>query len=177
MKHRELSVLYSAEEISERIESLSIEIAAVAHKEVVLIALLRGGFMFAADLARALSKRGITPSIDFLRVSSYGSDTESSGNVAMLQDFREDVTGREVLIVDDILDTGHTLAFVHDLCIRRGASQIHSAVLLEKPSRRAIEIEADFVGFEVPNRFIVGYGLDYAGHYRELPYIGWIDIH
>jgi hypoxanthine phosphoribosyltransferase len=174
---RSIPVLYSAQEIAERVESLAAELTSQIPQEFLMVSLLRGSFMFTADLARALSGMGIHPRIDFMTLTSYGSATESSGTVTISRDISEEVKGASVLIIDDILETGRTLGFAMNLLQSRGASSIKTAVLLEKPGKRAVDIRADFVGFTVPDKFVVGYGLDYANHYRELPFIGYLDVH
>jgi hypoxanthine phosphoribosyltransferase len=143
----------------------------------MILSLLRGGFMFTADLVRELHGVGLHPQMEFLILSSYGMSSTSSGKVTLQGNLSEEMKDRTVLIVDDILESGHTLYFARDLVKKRGAKEIKTVVLLEKPGKRETMIEADFVGFAIPDRFVVGYGLDYANYYRELPYIGIIDIH
>lgn len=172
----DVSVLYSAAQIRERIDEMAKGIAVNIAGDAVIISLLRGSFMFTADLVRALHGLGMRPRIDFMSLSSYGSGTESSGTVTIDRDFKVDVSGQPVLIVDDILETGRTLDFALQKCRERGAADIRSAVLLDKESKRVVAIEADFVGFVVPDKFVVGYGLDYDNYYRELPYIGAIEV-
>jgi len=165
-------VLLSNDQINSRIDELSEEIAAdLAGSSFVVVGVLRGSFVFLADLVRALHHRGLRMQMDFLTLESYGSGTESSGNVRVSKDLWTSVQGREVLLVDDILDTGRTLDFATKYLMLKGASAVHKCVCLNKPSRRAVEIEARYIGFEVEDRFVVGYGLDYDGHYRELPHI------
>jgi hypoxanthine phosphoribosyltransferase len=174
---RSIPVLYSAQEIAERVETLAAEIATRMPQEFLMVSLLRGSFMFTADLVRALSAMGVHPQLDFMTLSSYGSATESSGTVAIGRDISEEVHGKSVLVIDDILETGRTLSFAQNLMKSRGAATIKTGVLLEKPGKRAVDVRADFVGFVVPDKFVVGYGLDYANHYRELPFIGYLDVH
>ena len=169
---REIRVLFSEKRIALRIEELADEIAATMPRGLVVISVLKGGFIFTADLIRALHRANLEPEIDFLKLSSYGEGTESSGEMKILFDLSANVADREVLIVDDILDTGRTLAFARDLLVDRNASSVRSCCLLDKAERRLVDIEADFIGFPCPNEFVVGYGLDYAHRYRELPYIG-----
>ncbi len=138
---------------------------------LVLIGILRGSFMFLADLVRDLNRHRIHPRIDFMTLESYGAGTESSGVVTIRKDFTVDVTGADVVLVDDILDTGRTLTFAREHTRMRGAARVRSCVLLDKPSRRVVPIEADFVGFTIEDTFVVGYGLDYDSYYRELPHI------
>lgn len=172
-----IPVLYSEEEIKDRIEALAHEIAQEINTEnLMVVCLLRGSFIFAADLVRELFRVGVQPQVDFMTLSSY-SGTESTGEVTVHRDVREDVNGRTVLILDDILETGRTVSAAKDMLLKRGAGDIKVAMLLDKPGKRDKEIEADFVGFTIPDRFVVGYGLDYDNHFRELPYIGYIEIH
>jgi len=134
--------------------------------------ILKGSFVFAADLIRALDRAGVKPQVDFMTLSSYGEGTASTGEVQLSRDISEDVTGRDVLIVDDILESGRTLAFASELMTSRGASTVQTCLLLDKAEKRQVPIEADYKGFVVDDRFVVGYGLDLAHHYRGLPYIG-----
>ena len=171
--------LFGAEEIATCVRDLADRIAAVYPEDgdqpVVMVVLLKGAFMFAADLIRALDRRGVHPEVDFLSASSYGSGTESSGDVQVGAVPSTDLVGRDVLLVDDILDTGRSLKKVCGMLEARGAGSIRTCVLLDKPSRRKVDVEADFVGFVVPNRFVVGYGVDLAGRYRHLPFVGVLD--
>lgn len=141
-------------------------------QRLLVVPILTGSFVFSADLLRALSRAGLQPEVDFLSVSSYRFGTKSTGTVDIVRDMVLEVEGRDVLIVDDILDTGRTLAFAKDLIAARGARTVKSCVLLEKRVRRAVAIEADFVAFECPPVFVVGYGMDLAHKYRELPFVG-----
>lgn len=176
-KKRSIPMLFTAAEIQDRVEALAAEIATKMPGDILIVSLLRGSFMFTADLVRELYATGMHPGIDFMTVSSYGSATQSSGTVTVGQDLREDVAGKTVLLVDDILETGSTLSFAQNLLKERGAADIKSAVLLEKPGKLTVPVKADFVGFSIPDKFVVGYGLDYANHYRELPFIGFLDVH
>lgn len=164
-------------EIKERVEALAAEIANKIPGEFLIVSLLRGSFMFTADLVRELYAIGVHPQIDFMTLSSYGSATESTGKVVVGRDVTDDVKDRQILILDDILETGRTLRFAHDLLLERGAKDVKIAVLLEKPGKLQVAAKADFVGFSIPDKFVVGYGLDYANHYRELPFIGYMDVH
>lgn len=170
-----VSILISEAEIRERVTQLAADIAAKMPPDFLIIALLRGSFVFAADLIRALHRVGARPQVDFLTVSSYGKDTVSSGTLTVHRDISEDVKGREILLIDDILESGFTLYHAREELRRRGAKNIHIAVLLEKPGKRKTELNADFVGFGIPDKFVVGYGLDYANYYRELPFIGVVE--
>jgi hypoxanthine phosphoribosyltransferase len=174
---RSIPVLFTAAEIKERVETLAGEIAAKMPADFLIVSLLRGSFMFTADLVRELCAIGVHPQIDFMTLSSYGEGSKSSGKVQVGRDVTDDVKGRTILIVDDILETGRTLRFAHDLLIERGAADVKIAMLLEKPNKLEVAAKADFVGFSIPDKFVVGYGLDYANHYRELPFIGYLDVH
>jgi hypoxanthine phosphoribosyltransferase len=169
-----IEVVYSAEAIAGRIDVLAADIAALRLDRLLAVPILTGSFVFAADLLRGLHRAELTPEVDFMSMSSYRKGTKSIGQVDILRDMQLDVAGRNVLIIDDILDTGRTLAFAKDLIAARGAARIVSCVLLEKKSRRAVAVDADFVAFECPPVFVVGYGMDLAGRYRELPYVGKI---
>lgn len=177
MRKKDIPVLFSAEEIRDRVESLAHEIAEKMPPEIMIISLLKGSFMFTADLVRELCAINIHPQLDFMTLSSYKSGAESSRNLTMNRDIAEEVAGKDILLVDDILESGRTLHYARNLLNERGANSVKIAVLLEKPGKCDIAVHADFVGFTVPDRFVVGYGLDYANYYRELPYIGFIDIH
>ena len=167
-----VETLFSAEEVAQRVDQLAGKIAEIVPADVVVVGLLKGAFMFAADLARALDAKGHTPYMEFIQVSSYGLDKTSSGKVKVIGGMPDTVDGRDVLLVDDIQDTGRTLQFTKNLLIDNGASHVWSCALLDKPARRAVEFEADFIGFTIPDVFVVGYGIDYAEKYRHLPYIG-----
>jgi len=175
MKVPAISILISEAEIRERVTQLATEIAASMPADFLIVALLRGSFVFAADLIRALHRVGASPQVDFLTVSSYGKGTESTGTLTVHRDISEDVSGRAILLIDDILESGFTLFHAREELRRRGAKDIHIAVLLEKPGKRKIEINADYVGFTIPDKFVVGYGLDQANYYRELPFIGVVE--
>lgn len=173
-RHEAIECLISAQDIAARVRTLARQIAEDLPPDLTIVALLRGSFVFAADLIRELHNSGSRPQVDFLTLSSYGRGTSSSGKVEINRDITESVEGKNVLIIDDILESGRTLTFARDLIQSRGAKSLHIAVLLEKPGHRAVEIEADYVGFTIEDKFVVGYGLDYANFYRELPYIGVI---
>lgn len=174
---RSIPVLFSAVEIKERVEAMASEIAGKISGDFLIVSLLRGSFMFTADLVRELCAIGVHPQIDFMTLSSYGTGKESTGKVVVGRDVTDDVKDRQILLVDDILETGRTLRFAHDLMLERGAASVKIAVLLEKPGKLEVPAKADFAGFSIPDKFVVGYGLDYANHYRELPFIGYLDVH
>lgn len=170
-----IDVLYTADEIAARNRALAAEIRDAGFRErPLVVAVLKGGFVFAADLIRALHHAGISPEVDFMSLSSYHSGIESSGVVTVLRDLETDVSGRNVLIVDDILESGRTLAYAKRLLAERGAERVGLAVLLDKPGHRVAEIEGDFVGFTCPDLFVVGFGMDMGHAFRELPYIGHV---
>ncbi|MBT8045864.1 MAG: hypoxanthine phosphoribosyltransferase [Pontiella sp.] len=169
--HDVKEILIDKAAIAARVETLVDEIAATEPDSLVVIGILKGSFMFLADLLRSFHRHNLHPRIDFLTLSSYGADTVSSGTVEIIHDIGENIVGADVLVVDDILDTGRTLAMTKQLLLERGAKSVHSCVLLEKKAHRAVDFEADFTGFEIENHFVVGYGLDYDNLYRELPHI------
>lgn len=175
MEERRVRVLFSAEQIAERVRTLAREVARDIGREPMVVAVLKGSFVFTADLLRALHAARVRPRIDFMTLSSYGTGTESSGRVEIVRDITDPVAGREVLLVDDILESGRTLAHAKAVLLERGASRVKLCILLDKVGKREAAIDADFVGFVCPDRFVVGYGLDYAHYYRELPYIGYLD--
>lgn len=168
----EIDILFDAETIARRIDDLAVEMASKLPDNLLIVVVLKGSFVFAADLLRALDRAGMRPRVDFITLSSYGTAAVSSGTVSLTRDLSEQVRNRSVLIVDDILDTGRTLAFATDLMTARGAASVHSCVLLDKHEKREVEIEADFAGFPVDDVFVVGYGIDMAHLFRSLPYLG-----
>ncbi|MBS9476002.1 hypoxanthine phosphoribosyltransferase [Ancylobacter radicis] len=169
-----VEVLYDAEAIAVRNSELVDEIVAARPQKLVVIAVLKGSFVFAADLIRAMHHAGLAPEVEFITLSSYRDARVSSGHVTVLRDIETEVRGRDVLLVDDILESGRTLAFAKDLLAARGANRVMVCVLLEKPHKRAVQIDADFVGFKCPDYFVVGYGMDVSHAYRQLPFIGYI---
>ena len=165
-------VLFDEAAIARRNEEIARAVVALDTPDLLVVAVLKGSFMFAADLIRALHRAGSAPQVEFIHLSSYRAGTESSGVVAVLRDVESDVAGRDVLLVDDILESGRTLVYAKDLLSARGARRVWVAVLLEKPGKRAVAIEADFVGFACPDVFVVGYGMDVAHNFRQLPFVG-----
>jgi hypoxanthine phosphoribosyltransferase len=167
----EIDVLISAKSIAARVEGLAREIAAYfkGTDKLVVVGLLRGSFVFIADLVRELH---LPVEVDFIEVSSYGNSTESSREVRVMKDLRGEIEGRDVLLVEDIVDTGHTLRHVLDILKTRHPRRIEVCALLDKPSRREVDVKAKWVGFEIPDTFVVGYGIDYAQRNRNLPHIG-----
>jgi len=164
--------LLSEADIATRIDALAGEIAAAMPTEVQVVAVLKGGFVFTADLIRALHRAGMRPRVDFMTLGSYGTGTKSSGTVRIMRDLADDVRGLDVLLVDDILESGHTVSFATKLLAERGARTVRLCVLLDKEGKRKVACEADFRGFSIADAFVVGYGLDYAHYFRDLPYIG-----
>lgn len=163
--------MISAKSIAARIEELAGQIEAdfAGTDKLVVVGLLRGSFVFIADLVRELN---LPVEVDFLEVSSYGDGMESSREVRILKDLRGKIEGRDVLIVEDIVDTGHTMANTTAHLLTRNPARMKSIALLDKPSRREVEFKADWIGFEIPDEFVVGYGIDYAQRNRNLAYIG-----
>lgn len=173
MPHRpyEIDAMISAKTIAARIEDLADEIQTVYKdtEKLTVVGLLRGSFVFIADLVRELD---MNVEVDFLEVSSYGNSTESSREVRVLKDLRGKIGGKDVLLVEDIVDTGYTLKHVIQLLRTRKPHILKTIALLDKPSRREVDIKADWTGFEIPDEFVVGYGIDFAQRNRNLPYIG-----
>jgi hypoxanthine phosphoribosyltransferase len=167
-----IETIFSAEEIHERLQALAAEIAIKRPKNLLVVPILKGSFVFAADLLRALCAAGLAPEVDFLTLSSYRKSRASSGQVSILRDLDLDVQHRHVILIDDVLDSGRTLAFAKDLIAARGAARIETCVLLDKRATRAVSIEPDYCAFTCPNVFVVGYGMDVAHRYRELPFVG-----
>lgn len=163
--------LISAKAIAARVEALAREISDfyAGTDKLVVVGLLRGSFIFIADLVRELD---LPVEVDFLEVSSYGNSTESSREVRILKDLRGEIEGRDVLLVEDIVDTGYTLKHVLEILATRHPKRIEVCALLDKPSRREVEMRAKWIGFEIPDKFVVGYGIDYAQRNRNLPHIG-----
>ena len=164
------SVLFSEEELKNRVA----ELAAMIEKdyegeEIMLIGVLRGSFVFMADLCRAID---LPCTLDFMSVSSYGKGTTSNGQVQITKDLSEDISGRHVIVVEDILDSGNTLSYLLKMLQNRNPASIRLCTLLDKPERRQKPVEVHYSGFTIPDAFVVGYGLDYAEKYRNLPYIG-----
>ncbi|WP_333594083.1 hypoxanthine phosphoribosyltransferase, partial [Anaerospora hongkongensis] len=163
-------VLLSADQIAARVKEIGEQISAdYAGEEILMIGVLRGAVIFMSDLARSIS---IPVAIDFMAVSSYGASTTSSGIVRILKDLDEEVAGRHILVVEDIIDSGLTLNYLLDNLHSRKPASIRLVTLLNKPERRKKEVHVDYNGFTIPDHFVVGYGLDYAEKYRNLPFIG-----
>jgi hypoxanthine phosphoribosyltransferase len=174
-EERRARPLFSAEEIAGRVGELALEIAGSEPQALLAVIVLKGGFVFAADLIRALSLQGVQLEIEFISLSSYGTRTRSSGEVRVVRDIEVPVAGRDVLIIDDVLDSGLTLKFARDLMNTRGARRAAIAAMIDKPAGRRANVEADYVGFTCPDYFVVGYGMDAAHAYRELPFVGVLE--
>jgi hypoxanthine phosphoribosyltransferase len=163
-------ILLDAETVATRVAELGAQLSAdYAGRDPVLVSVLKGAFVFLADLMRAMDLR---TSIDLMEVSSYGAATESSGQVRILKDLSKPIEGRDVIVVEDIIDTGLTLNYLLGYLADRQPASIRICCLLDKPARRLAEIPIDYIGFTIPDRFVIGYGLDYDERYRNLPYIG-----
>lgn len=171
VRGKEIEVLYSASDIARRNLELARQIAERDYDDLLVISILKGSFIFAADLIRAMHDTGLSPEVEFIFISSYGAGT-TSGEVKVLRDIDNEVAGRDVLLIDDILESGKTLKFTRELMLSRGAKSVSIAVLLDKTMRRQTDLDADFTGFECPDYFVVGYGMDVAHAFRELPFVG-----
>lgn len=170
MKEDVLRVLLSEDEIREKVRELGGKIMAdYKNSNLMLVTVLKGAVVFLADLMRQID---VPAEIDFMVVSSYGSGVKSSGVVKIVKDLDVPLAGKDILIVEDILDSGLTLSYIKELLESRGPRSIRIATLLDKPSRRKVDLQADYIGFSVPDEFVIGYGLDYDEKYRNLPYIG-----
>jgi hypoxanthine phosphoribosyltransferase len=168
----ELEVIFTPEAITRRLGEIARKIKEDGLDNLIVVAILKGSFVFAADLIRAFYEVGLAPEVDFMTLSSYRKAEISSSQVSILRDMDLDVRDRNVLLVDDVLDSGRTLAFAKDLIAARGARSIKTCVLLDKRAKRAVQIESDYCAFECPDVFVVGYGMDVAHRYRELPFVG-----
>jgi len=166
--------MISAADIQARVRELAQEIQRdyAEDAQLHLVSVLKGGFIFLGDLIRSMNRQ---VSIDFMAVSSYGKSTTSSGEVRVLKDLDSGLEGRNVIIVEDIVDTGLTLAYLQEILHARSPKTLKTACLLSKPSRRVVDVKVDYIGFTIEDRFVVGYGLDYAEQYRNLPYLAMLD--
>ncbi|MDF1775653.1 MAG: hypoxanthine phosphoribosyltransferase [Rhizobiaceae bacterium] len=171
VRGKNIDVLFSPEQIATRNMELAAQIAVQPKNDLLVIAILKGSFIFAADLLRALHHVGLAPEVEFITLSSYGKGTKSQG-VKIIKDIDSEVKGRDVLLIDDILESGRTLRYARELMFERGANDVSIAVLLDKSCRREGTLNADHVGFECPDYFVVGYGMDVAYAFRELPFVG-----
>ena len=169
-----IKVLLSEEEVDARIKQIAAQISRdYAGREIHLICVLKGGVFFTCELAKRLT---VPVSLDFMSVSSYGAGTESSGVVRILKDLDEPLAGKDVLIVEDIIDSGRTLAYLIEVLKQRGPKSVRLCTLLDKPERRVKDVKVDYCCFNIPDEFVVGYGLDYAQKYRNLPFIGVVEL-
>ena len=167
-------VLLSEEEVNERIEAIGKKISEDYKGEAVhLVCVLKGGSFFMCELAKRIT---ISVSIDFMSVSSYGSDTKSSGIVKIVKDLDESLKGKNVIVVEDIIDSGRTLSYLLEMLNKREPKSLALCTLLDKPERRVVDVNVDYTGFNIPDEFVVGYGLDYDQRYRNLPYIGAVEF-
>lgn len=170
-----VTLMYSAEEIAERIEAMAAEIAARVTGNLTVIGVLKGCFIFHADLVRALDRAGLPCHVEFLRLSSYGNKQRASGDVVLIGGYPDVDDDRTILLVDDIVDTGNSITYAANILKAGGRTNILTCTLLDKPSRREVEADVDFVGFTIPDEFVVGYGIDYAENFRSLPYLGRVE--
>lgn len=169
-----IRVLKSEEEVDARIQEMGRQISKdYAGKQIHLICVLKGGSFFMCELAKRIT---VPVSLDFMSVSSYGSDTKSSGVVKIVKDLDESIQGKDVLVVEDIIDSGRTLSYLMEMLRDRKPASLHLCTLLDKPDRRVVPVDVDYTGFQIPDEFVVGYGLDYDQRYRNLPYIGVISF-
>ena len=169
-----VKVLLSEKEVDDRIQAIGEQISRdYAGKQVHLICVLKGGSFFLCELAKRIT---VPVSLDFMSVSSYGSETKSSGVVKIIKDLDEPIKGKDVLVIEDIVDSGRTLSYLMEMLKDRGPASLKLCTLLDKPDRRVIDVPVDYTGFEIPDEFVVGYGLNYDQRYRNLPYIGVISF-
>lgn len=169
-----VKVLLSEKEVDERIQAIGDQISRdYAGKQVHLICVLRGGAFFMCELAKRIS---VPVSLDFMSVSSYGGDTKSSGVVKIVKDLDDSIKDLDVLVVEDIVDSGRTLSYLMEMLRDRGPKSLRLCTLLDKPDRRVVDVKVDYTGFQIPDEFVVGYGLDYDQRYRNLPYIGVVEF-
>ncbi|MBR6403904.1 MAG: hypoxanthine phosphoribosyltransferase [Eubacterium sp.] len=169
-----ISVLISEEDVNKRIQEMADELSKKYEgKTIHLVGILKGSVFFLCELAKRIT---VPVTLDFMSVSSYGDETSSSGRVKFIKDLDESIEGREVVVVEDILDSGRTLSYVVNILHARGPESLSVITLLDKPDRRVVDVDLDMTGFTIPDKFVVGYGLDYAQKYRNLPYVGVIDF-
>lgn len=174
MEKHHVEVLISEQEVNRKIQEIGEAISTdYAGKEIHLICVLKGGTFFMCELAKRIS---VPVSLDFMSVSSYGGDTKSSGVVKIIKDLDESIQGKDVLVVEDIVDSGRTLSHLMELLRGRKPNSLKLCTLLDKPDRRVIDVNVDYTGFQIPDKFVVGYGLDYDQRYRNLPYIGVVEF-
>lgn len=170
MNYSEVEVLISAEELETRVQELGRQISQdFAGEKIIAVGILKGAFIFMADLVRNIN---LPVEIEFMAVSSYGKSAASSGEVRILKDLDCSIEGKNIIIIEDIIDTGLTLKYIREILLKRQPRNLKMCCMLDKPSRRQAEIDIDYIGYSIPDHFVVGYGLDYSGRYRSLPYIG-----
>ncbi|MBI2401779.1 MAG: hypoxanthine phosphoribosyltransferase [Gemmatimonadetes bacterium] len=174
MADNPLEVLIPSDAIERKVTELGERISKdyAARTPLLLVGVLKGSFIFLADLSRRIS---IPHAVDFIALWSYGNATKSTGEVRLIMDLRQAIAGKHVLIVEDIVDTGHTLAYLTHILGARQPASLETCALVHKPSRREVDVRLNYVGFEIPDKWVVGYGLDYADQYRTLPYIGYVE--
>lgn len=173
MMAENIRILIPEKDVAKRIEEMGRQISeAYEGKQIHMICVLKGGVFFMCELAKRIT---IPVSLDFMSVSSYGDGTSSNGVVRIVKDLDESLEGKDVLVVEDIIDSGRTLSYLLEILEKRKPNSMRLCTLLDKPDRRVREVKVDYVGFEIPDEFVVGYGLDYAQKYRNLPYIGIVD--
>ena len=169
-----IRVMISEEDVDKRIQEIGEQISKdFAGEEVHLICVLRGGSFFMCELAKRIS---VPVTLDFMQVSSYGSETKSSGVVKIVKDLDDAINGKNVIVIEDVVDSGRTLSYLLEMLKKRQPKCLKLCTLLDKPERRVVEVDVDYTGFEIPDEFVVGYGLDYAQKYRNLPYIGVVEF-
>lgn len=169
-----IRVLLTEEEVDARIQAMGEQISRdYEGKQVHLICVLKGGSFFMCELAKRIT---VPVSLDFMAVSSYGGGTESKGVVKIVKDLDEPIRDKDVLVVEDIVDSGRTLSYLLEMLWNRGPKSLHLCTLLDKPERRVVDVDVDYTGFQIPDEFVVGYGLDYDQRYRNLPYIGVVEF-
>ena len=169
-----VKVLISEEDVDKRIKEIADQISEdYAGEEVHLVCVLRGGVYFLCELSKRIS---IPVTIDFMQVSSYGNETKSSGVVKIVKDLDDVISGKNVIVIEDVVDSGRTLSYLLEMLKKREPKSLKLCTLLDKPERRVVDVNVDYTGFEIPDEFVVGYGLDYAQRYRNLPYIGVVEL-
>ena len=169
-----IKVLLPEKEVDDRIQEIGDQISRdYAGKQVHLVCVLKGGSFFMCELAKRIS---VPVSLDFMSVSSYGGDTKSSGVVKIVKDLDESIRDKDVIVVEDIVDSGRTLSYLLEMLRDRGPKSLRLCTLLDKPDRRVVQVDVDYTGFQIPDEFVVGYGLDYDQRYRNLPYIGIVEF-
>lgn len=174
LRDDQIHVMIDQETLENRIKELGAQISAdYEGKELMLLCILKGGVMFMSQLSKYIT---VPTTMDFMALSSYGNELISTGNIEIKKDLDENIAGKHVLIVEDIVDTGRTLKFLKEFLQGRDAASVKICTMLDKPARRVVEIEADYTGFAIRDEFVLGYGLDYAQHYRNLPYIGYVSL-